>query len=249
MKRASRVARFLAFLIDLFFLLAVSVLLFVSGADRRLHRRRRRQGLRLRSARRPDCFAFVFFFFEIFLFLFYFTYLTAGGESTFGKRVFGLRVVRRGDNAPCGVARSLARALAYWLSALPLFLGFLDGIAARRPGDCHDGSSHDARDESGLDKGGVMGKAGKGRAGCGCLIFVLVVCMVLAGVLVHPFSLQAHGGPLPPRGQGGPLRRHFRPAVRGRQERRSVHRGLQGILGGRRQGHMGGRRPAVRLAA
>ena len=30
----------------------------------------------------------------------------------------------------------------------------------------------------------------KGKAGCGCLLFVLVVCMVLAALLVHPFSLR-----------------------------------------------------------
>lgn len=35
-----------------------------------------------------------------------------------------------------------------------------------------------------------MGKSEKGRAGCGCLLFVLVVCMVLAGALMHPFSLR-----------------------------------------------------------
>jgi hypothetical protein len=39
-----------------------------------------------------------------------------------------------------------------------------------------------------------MAKAGKGRAGCGCVIFVLVVCMVLAGLLVHPFSLRLMAG-------------------------------------------------------
>ncbi|MGD0231415.1 MAG: hypothetical protein ABSC19_13830 [Syntrophorhabdales bacterium] len=39
-----------------------------------------------------------------------------------------------------------------------------------------------------------MGKAKKGRAGCGCLLFVLVSCMVLAGVLVHPFSLRLMAG-------------------------------------------------------
>ncbi len=38
-----------------------------------------------------------------------------------------------------------------------------------------------------------MGKAGKGRAGCGCLVFGLIACMVLAGALVHPFSLKVMG--------------------------------------------------------
>ena len=36
--------------------------------------------------------------------------------------------------------------------------------------------------------------AKKGRAGCGCLLFVLIVCMVLAGVLIHPFSLRLVAG-------------------------------------------------------
>ncbi len=124
MKRASLVKRFLAFLFDLLFLLAVSALLLVSGA----------LGVYAGAGSELSAsdllvalvaFAYVFFFFEIFLFLFYFTYLTAGGENTFGKQMFGIRVVRRGDCAPCGVARSLAGALAYWLSALPLFLGFM----------------------------------------------------------------------------------------------------------------------------
>lgn len=39
-----------------------------------------------------------------------------------------------------------------------------------------------------------MGKAGKGKAGCGCLIFALVACMVLAGALVHPISLRIMAG-------------------------------------------------------
>src|SRR5512135_2548303 len=34
----------------------------------------------------------------------------------------------------------------------------------------------------------------KGRAGCGCLLFVLIVCMVVAAILVHPFSLRVLTG-------------------------------------------------------
>ncbi|MCX5808965.1 MAG: hypothetical protein NTX36_06285 [Proteobacteria bacterium] len=30
----------------------------------------------------------------------------------------------------------------------------------------------------------------KGRVGCGCLIFILVVCMVGAGIFMHPFTLK-----------------------------------------------------------
>ncbi len=123
MKRASWFARYLAILIDLSFFLCVSVLLCVSGLTGAMLGAATASSAGLFSTLRT--FAAIFFFFEIFLFLFYFTYLTACGESTFGKQVFGLRVVRRRDNAPVGVARSLVRALAYWLSALPLFLGFL----------------------------------------------------------------------------------------------------------------------------
>jgi hypothetical protein len=34
----------------------------------------------------------------------------------------------------------------------------------------------------------------KGKAGCGCLLFIVVVCMVLAALLVHPFSLRVLTG-------------------------------------------------------
>ncbi|HVN98302.1 MAG TPA: hypothetical protein VMT62_17885 [Syntrophorhabdaceae bacterium] len=30
----------------------------------------------------------------------------------------------------------------------------------------------------------------QGKSGCGCLVFILVICMVLVGVLIHPFSLR-----------------------------------------------------------
>jgi uncharacterized RDD family membrane protein YckC len=130
MKRASLFARFLAILVDLSFLVSVSVLLFVSGLIGVV------MGVGVSKTSFCDllsairAFVSIFFFFEIFLFLFYFTYLTARGENTFGKRIFRLRVVRRRDNAPVGVTRSLARALAYWLSALPLFLGFCMAVVS-----------------------------------------------------------------------------------------------------------------------
>lgn len=41
-----------------------------------------------------------------------------------------------------------------------------------------------------------MGTSNTGRAGCGCLLFVLVVCMVLAGALMHPVSLRVISGRL-----------------------------------------------------
>jgi hypothetical protein len=36
----------------------------------------------------------------------------------------------------------------------------------------------------------------KGKAGCGCLMFILVVCMIFTGILIHPFSLRTIGGQL-----------------------------------------------------
>jgi hypothetical protein len=42
----------------------------------------------------------------------------------------------------------------------------------------------------------MLGLNKKGKAGCGCLLFVLIVCMVLAAMLVHPFSLKVLTGRL-----------------------------------------------------
>ena len=36
--------------------------------------------------------------------------------------------------------------------------------------------------------GGLMGN--RGKSGCGCLIFCLVLCMICAGLLIHPYSLR-----------------------------------------------------------
>jgi hypothetical protein len=49
-----------------------------------------------------------------------------------------------------------------------------------------------ARSEKGRSE--KKGKSPKGRAGCGCLLFVLVACMVLAGALIHPLSLRTIAG-------------------------------------------------------
>jgi len=42
-------------------------------------------------------------------------------------------------------------------------------------------------------RGGRMNKAQKGRIGCGCLLFLLVFCIVLAGAFIHPYSLKLIG--------------------------------------------------------
>ena len=41
-------------------------------------------------------------------------------------------------------------------------------------------------------KRGDMGS--KGKVGCGCLIFLLVICMVCVGIFIHPLTLKVIGG-------------------------------------------------------
>jgi uncharacterized RDD family membrane protein YckC len=60
----------------------------------------------------------------LFVVLFYFTYLTADGEQTIGKSVFGIRVVTR-DGGNLGRVRAFIRCAGYVVSAVPFFLGFL----------------------------------------------------------------------------------------------------------------------------
>jgi uncharacterized RDD family membrane protein YckC len=57
--------------------------------------------------------------------------------QTPGKRLMGLRVVRT-DGQPFTVARAVIRALGYWLSAFPLFLGFLWILQDDRRQGWHD---------------------------------------------------------------------------------------------------------------
>ena len=54
----------------------------------------------------------------------YFTFFHGTWGQTIGKMIFGLQVVRT-DGRPLSYSRALARAFGYFLSALPLFLGFL----------------------------------------------------------------------------------------------------------------------------
>jgi uncharacterized RDD family membrane protein YckC len=54
----------------------------------------------------------------------YFTFFHGTWGQTIGKMIFGLQVVRT-DGRPLTFSRALARALGYFLSALPFFLGFL----------------------------------------------------------------------------------------------------------------------------
>ena len=57
--------------------------------------------------------------------------------QTPGKWALGLRVVRT-DGRPLSIWRSLLRYLAYWVSALPLFLGFAWIAVDRRRQGWHD---------------------------------------------------------------------------------------------------------------
>ena len=54
----------------------------------------------------------------------YFTFFHGTWGKTIGKMIFGLRVVRP-DGQPLTYSRALVRTLGYFLSAIPLFLGFL----------------------------------------------------------------------------------------------------------------------------
>lgn len=65
-----------------------------------------------------------FFLTALLLFLFYFTYLNVSGETTPGKSLFRIRVVRKKDDGGLGWGRAFVRACAYAFSAFPLFLGF-----------------------------------------------------------------------------------------------------------------------------
>lgn len=54
----------------------------------------------------------------------YFTFFHGSWGQTIGKMIFGLRVVRP-DGQPLTYSRALVRTFGYFLSGIPLFLGFL----------------------------------------------------------------------------------------------------------------------------
>jgi uncharacterized RDD family membrane protein YckC len=57
--------------------------------------------------------------------------------SSLGKMICGTRVMRE-DGENLGVMGSIARSLAYWLSALPLYLGFAAALWDARSRCWHD---------------------------------------------------------------------------------------------------------------
>jgi uncharacterized RDD family membrane protein YckC len=123
MKRASLIARFFAFVIDLVFLFFITAL--VTGSIF--------AGYSIGAGRVPSrdpvgavlTAILVFILSGIVLFLFYFTYLTSGKGRTIGKNVFGIKVVRAKDEGEVGWGRALARTCTYVLSAFPFLLGFI----------------------------------------------------------------------------------------------------------------------------
>jgi len=54
-----------------------------------------------------------------------------------GKALLGLRIVRQ-DGRPISVGRAIVRYLGYWVSAIPLFLGFIWILFDRQHEGWHD---------------------------------------------------------------------------------------------------------------
>ena len=122
MTRASVFARLFAFMVDILFLFVVQLLLFAAAfAGHMLWVES--TSFTLLSARLMEFFPVLSLSF-LFVVLYYFTCLTADGEQTIGKTIFGIRVVtKKGENL--GRIRALLRCVCYGFSTLPFFLGFL----------------------------------------------------------------------------------------------------------------------------
>jgi uncharacterized RDD family membrane protein YckC len=67
----------------------------------------------------------------------YFTFFYSFGGATVGKALLGLRVVRR-DGRPLRVPQAVWRTLAYGLSTLLLYVGFLYVLVDDRRRGLHD---------------------------------------------------------------------------------------------------------------
>lgn len=68
---------------------------------------------------------------------FYFTFFYAFGGATLGKYLMGLRVVRS-DGKPLRGVQAALRTLAYALSALPIYMGFISVLLDDRRRAWHD---------------------------------------------------------------------------------------------------------------
>lgn len=141
LKTAGFFSRVIAFLIDIFLL---TVLGLVSGLVIFLILRFFRIGQILDFVRSligsDDPIVQYSALISPFLFLIvlaYFVFFWTLVGFTPGKALLGLRIVRR-DGRPLSVWRALVRYLAYWVSAIPLFLGFIWILFDRRHEGWHD---------------------------------------------------------------------------------------------------------------
>ena len=128
MSRASAFARLFALAIDIIFLFVVHVFLVAaafSGHALWLEP----TSFILLSTRIME-FSPVLLLSFLFVVFYYFTYLTACGEQTIGKSLFGIRVVTKGGE-DLGRIRAFFRCICYGLSAFPLLLGFLMAFVFR----------------------------------------------------------------------------------------------------------------------
>ena len=76
--------------------------------------------------------------FEICILMGYFTFLHSRTGSTFGKKLFSLRVIYEKTGKTLSFQRSLARSLSYFLSVLPFGSGFLMVFFHPRKKALHD---------------------------------------------------------------------------------------------------------------
>lgn len=67
----------------------------------------------------------------------YFVFFWSLVGYTPGKALLGLRIVRK-DGRPISVGRAILRYLGYWVSAIPLFLGFIWILFDRQHEGWHD---------------------------------------------------------------------------------------------------------------
>jgi uncharacterized RDD family membrane protein YckC len=69
--------------------------------------------------------------------LIYFVFFWTFVGYTPGKAILGLQIVRQ-DGRPLSVGRALLRYLRYWVSAVPLFMGFIWVLIDRKHEGWHD---------------------------------------------------------------------------------------------------------------
>jgi len=122
--------RFLAFSIDI--LLILLFLYLASGVTDLLYGR-------FYGSAPGDGMEFLVFtaLFQVFFTFFYFVYFIANGGQTPGKTALGIKVTDLGGKEP-GYARSLFRAIGYYISSSFLMIGFLWMLVDKKHQAWHD---------------------------------------------------------------------------------------------------------------